>query len=52
MANGDVGGLVEAAREALPSSPLGDVSEYDRAVADLAAACELSEGFDIDPLER
>ena len=52
MANGDVRGLVEAARQALPSSPLGDVSEYDRVVADLAAACELPDGFDIDQLER
>ena len=48
MANGDVRELVEAAHETLPDSPLGDVSENDRITADLAAACELPDGLEID----
>lgn len=52
MAGDDLTPLIAEARTALPGSPFGDVTEFDRVVREIDAACELpAEGFQILELE-
>lgn len=53
MANGEILTLVGKARDALPDSPVGDVTEFDAISAQLAPICEPNltpDGFDIRQL--
>ena len=51
MASGDLPELIGQAHEALPASPIGDVTEFNRVVTEIDAACELpGAGFDIRQL--
>lgn len=52
MATGDLPELIGQAHDALPASPIGDVTEFNRVVAKIDAACELpDDGFDIRQLQ-
>ena len=52
MANGDLPELIRQAHAALPASPTGDVTEFNRVVTEIDAACELpEEGFEIRQLQ-
>ncbi|MCS5722886.1 hypothetical protein N1028_08080 [Herbiconiux sp. CPCC 203407] len=52
MAGDDLTPLIAEARTALPGSPFGDVTEFNRVVREIDAACELpAEGFQILELE-
>jgi hypothetical protein len=52
MAGDDLASLIAEARTALPGSPVGDVTEFNRVVREIDARCELPpEGFQILQLE-
>jgi hypothetical protein len=52
MAGDELAPLIAEARSALPESPLGDVTDFNRVVGEIAATCELpADGFGILQLE-
>lgn len=52
MAGDDLEDLVSEAQDALPDSPLGDVADFDRVVAEIDKVCTLpQDGFQIEQLE-